>query len=160
MQANGVIYVIGGAVGATFYLEPSATEDIDIFVLLPTLPGSFFLELTPVYEYLKGRGSKVEGERILVGDWLVQFLRANGPLEREALDEAVHTDVEGVPTFVPRTEHLVALALRVGRAKDHARIIQFLEQNVVDLDKLNRILTRHGLLPTWEKFERRYLKEE
>ena len=54
----------------------------------------------------------------------------------------------------------MALALRVGRAKDHARIIQFLEQNVVDLDKLNRILTRHGLLPTWEKFERRYLKEE
>jgi len=109
MQANGVIggYVIGGAVGATFYLEPSATEDIDIFVLLPTLPGSFFLELTPVYEYLKGRGSKVEGERILVGDWLVQFLRANGPLEREALDEAVHTEVEGVPTFVPRAEHLV-----------------------------------------------------
>ena len=34
MQADGVIgqYAIGGAVGATFYLEPVATLDIDIFV--------------------------------------------------------------------------------------------------------------------------------
>jgi hypothetical protein len=32
MQAVGVIgrYAIGGAVGATFYLEPSATLDIDV----------------------------------------------------------------------------------------------------------------------------------
>lgn len=34
MQSDGVIgkYAIGGAVGATFYLEPAATLDIDIFV--------------------------------------------------------------------------------------------------------------------------------
>jgi len=34
MRAAGVIgrYAIGGAVGATFYLEPAATLDIDIFV--------------------------------------------------------------------------------------------------------------------------------
>jgi len=34
MQVEGVIgeYAIGGAVGATFYLEPFATLDIDIFV--------------------------------------------------------------------------------------------------------------------------------
>lgn len=33
MQADGVIerYAIGGAVGATFYLEPIATLDVDIF---------------------------------------------------------------------------------------------------------------------------------
>jgi hypothetical protein len=45
MQTDGVIdeYAIGGAVGATFYLEPSATEDVDIFVMLPTAPGSSLL---------------------------------------------------------------------------------------------------------------------
>ena len=34
MQADGFIgkYAIRGAVGATFYLEPSATLDIDLFV--------------------------------------------------------------------------------------------------------------------------------
>jgi len=37
MQADGVIrqYAIGGAVGATFYLEPAATVDLDVFVILP-----------------------------------------------------------------------------------------------------------------------------
>jgi len=45
MQTDGVIdeYAIGRAVGATFYLEPSATEDVDIFVMLPTAPGSSLL---------------------------------------------------------------------------------------------------------------------
>jgi len=37
MQSDGVIskYAIGGAVGATLYLEPSATLDIDVFAILP-----------------------------------------------------------------------------------------------------------------------------
>jgi hypothetical protein len=37
MQADGIIgkYAIGGAVGATFYLEPAATVDLDVFVMLP-----------------------------------------------------------------------------------------------------------------------------
>ena len=47
MQADGIVgkYAIGGAVGATFYLEPSATLDVDIFVVLPTAPGSFLTSL-------------------------------------------------------------------------------------------------------------------
>lgn len=42
MTADGIIerYAIGGAVGATFYLEPVATLDIDIFMRQ-------FLEDTP-----------------------------------------------------------------------------------------------------------------
>lgn len=38
MRTDGVIgkYAIGGAVGATFYLEPSATLDIDVFVSFQT----------------------------------------------------------------------------------------------------------------------------
>jgi hypothetical protein len=56
-------------------------------------------------------------------------------------------------------EHLVAIALETGRAKDFARIVQFLEQDAVDADKLNQILVRHGLLPKWERFKRKYLEE-
>ena len=39
MQSDGVIdkYAIGEAVGATFYLEPSATLDIDVFVSFGTV---------------------------------------------------------------------------------------------------------------------------
>jgi hypothetical protein len=52
MQTDGIIgkYAIGGAVGATFYLEPLATADVDIFVMLPTGPGSSLLSLAPIYE--------------------------------------------------------------------------------------------------------------
>jgi hypothetical protein len=34
MEKDGIIdrYAIGGAVGATFYLEPVATLDVDVFV--------------------------------------------------------------------------------------------------------------------------------
>lgn len=58
-----------------------------------------------------------------------------------------------------RAEHLVAIAIRTGRAKDHARILQFLEQNAVDRYKLDQVLTRHALVPKWELFESKYLKE-
>ena len=73
--------------------------------------------------------------------------------------EAVETDVEGVRTRVVTAEHLVAMALETGRAKDYARIVQFLEQDAVDKDKLNVTLLRHGLIPKWKKFESRYLRE-
>jgi hypothetical protein len=161
MLSDGVIgrYAIAGAVGATFYLEPLATADVGIFVMLPTAAGSSLLSLAPIYDYLKARGCRVEGERIVVGDWPVQFLPAHGALEQEALAQAVETEVEGVRTWVLGAEHLVAIALKAGRAKDHARIGQFLEQDAVDADKLNRILRRHELFDKWEKFERKYLGE-
>jgi hypothetical protein len=64
MQADGVIgkYAIGGAVGATFYLEPAATLDVGIFVSLPETRGGMLLTLTPIYDYLTQRGYKTEGE--------------------------------------------------------------------------------------------------
>jgi hypothetical protein len=74
-----------------------------------------------------------------------QFLPAHEDLECEALGKAVPIQVEGVPTtYVSSSEHLVALALQTGRAKDYARIVQFVEQEVVDPEQLNRILMRHG----------------
>ena len=161
MRADGIIgnYAIGGAVGATFYLDPSATLDVDVFVTLPVTPGDSLLSLSPIYEYLTARGGRVEAEYIVIGDWPVQFLPPSDALEREAIEEAIQTEVEEVTTWVMRAEHLVAIALRTGRAKDHARIVQFLEQNAVDRDKLERILTRYALTPKWERFKSRFLKD-
>ena len=161
MQADGIIgpYAIGGAVGATFYLEPFATVDIDIFVMLPTTQGSSLLSLSPIYDYLTKRGCKIDGERIVVGDWPVQFLLPHNPLEEEALAEAVATKVEGGRTHVLKAEHLLAIALQTGRAKDYARIVHFLEQEAVDLENLQQILGRHGLLTKWERFKNRQIEE-
>lgn len=160
MQADGVIgkYAIGGAVGATFYLEPAATVDLDIFVSLPAAPGGLLLSLAPVYEYLKSLGGKIEDEYIKIGGWPVQFLPPSNDLETEAVAEAIAATVDGVPTWVMTAEHLVAIALRTGRPKDHNRILQFVEQDAVNRKKLQRIIERNGLTEKWTEFERRYLK--
>jgi hypothetical protein len=152
MQADGVIglYAIGGAVAATL--------DVDIFVRLPAMPGSFLLSLSPIYEYLTARGHHVEREYIVIGNWPVQFLAPSSELELEAISQARETEVEGVRTRVMTAEHLVAIALQTGRAKDHARIVQFLEQDAVDRDKLRQVLASHELVPKWEQFERKYLE--
>jgi hypothetical protein len=158
MQADGVIgnYAIGGAVGAIFHLETFYTADLDIFVMLPSTLGSSLLSLSPIYEYLTARGCKVDGERIVIGDWPVQFLPPQGTLEQEALAEAVETEYDGIPTSVLSAEHLVAIALKTGRAKDYARIAMFLEQCAVNIEKLNSILSRHELLPKWQTFKNRH----
>jgi hypothetical protein len=161
LQADGVIgsYAIGGAVGATFYLEPSATLDVDIFVLLPTSDGSSLLSLAPIYDYLTLHGCKIQGEHVVIGSWPVQFLPPADKLEVEALQEASKVEVESVPTWVMTAEHLVAIALKTGRPKDFNRILQFLEHDAVDEDKLNHILLRHDLTDKWKKFKGKYLNE-
>ena len=161
MQAAGMVgkYAIGGAVGATFYLEPSATFDVDIFVVLPTGAASSLTSLAPIYEYLKRHGCREQGEHIVIGDWPVQFLPASNPLEEEALEHAVQADVEGIPTFVLSAEHLVAIALRTGRAKDYNRVLQFLDQANLNQTKLKAILGRHQLESKWDEFRRKYLAD-
>lgn len=159
MQTDGVIgkYAIGGAVGATFYLEPSATLDIDIFISLQNIAGSSLLTVSPIYGHLTARGYKTEGEYIVIEGWPVQFLPPGDALTEEALAQAVETEVEGVRTQVMTAEHLVAIALKTGRPKDFTRILQFIESGILDTNRLDPILSRHGLLEKWERFGRRFL---
>ena len=64
MQADGVIdrYAIGGAVAATFYLEPVDTLDVDVFITFKSEPGSLIVSPSPIFDYLKKFGCKMEGE--------------------------------------------------------------------------------------------------
>jgi hypothetical protein len=162
MQADGIIgsYAIGGAVGATFYLEPVATLDLDVFVLLSGTAGSALLSLTPIYEYLLPRGHRAEGEYIHIGGWPVQFLPPATALEEEAIAQAREVEVDGISVRVMSAEHLVAIALKVGRAKDYSRILQFIEAGSLDTATLDAILTRHALLAKWEQFGKRFLTDE
>jgi hypothetical protein len=95
-------------------------------------------------------GYKVEG-------WPVQFLPVASPLDEEALEQAIELDVAGPdePSLKARSlraEHVVAVALNLGRFKDLARIQAFLEQNAVDLRALKKVLERHNLMGAWTKF--------
>jgi hypothetical protein len=159
MEADGVIerYAIGGAVGATFYLEPVATLDIDIFVALEPARGRAIVTLKPIFDYLSARGGVVEGEAIVIAGWPVQFLPAATPLLEEALREAVERDVDGIKARVFTAEHLAAIALQTGRAKDKARLLQFIEEGALDTQRFQAILVRHKLVDAWARFERQFL---
>lgn len=65
--------------------------------------------------------------------------------------------MEGEPTRVFTAEHLAALALQTGRAKDKARLLQFVELGALDSNRFEAILKRHGLLEKWSQFERQFL---
>jgi len=161
MQADGVLadYAIGGAVGATFYLEPVATLDIDIFVSFHKKPGSPLLTVSPIYDYLTARGYKTRKEYIIIEGWPVQFLPPSDALGEEALTQAVETKLDGIRTWVMTAEHLVAIALKTGRAKDFSRILQFIETGVLNTNKLDQILKRHSLLAKWEDFGHKFLED-
>jgi len=164
MEAAGVIgrYAISGAVAAFNYVEAAVTEDLDILVAfdVETAKGSSgLISLTPIYSYLRSKGfEEHRKEGIVVGGWPVQFLPVADALDAEALAQAQEIEVkfgeiEGTAkTRVLRPEHLLAIALRVGRPKDLIRIAQFLEEEAVDTMVLCDILERHKLSESWRGY--------
>lgn len=159
MQADGVIerYAIGGAVGATFYLEPLATLDVDIFVTFESATGSRVVSPQRIYDYLTAHGGTIEREYVVIEGWPVQFLPPGTPLVEEGLKESVVRDVDGTPARVFTAEHLAAIALQTSRARDKARLLQFIESGVLNATSFQAILARHGLVAAWQKFERQFL---
>jgi len=159
MQLDGTIsdYAIGEAVGATFYLEPVATLDVDIFITFRAEPGQLLLNPQPIFDYLTARGCTMQGEYVVIAGWPVQFLPPPSPLVEEALGHAVTVDVEGTPARVFTAEYLAAIALQTGRAKDKARLLQFVEEGRLDPALLQKILGSHQLDGAWQKFQRQFL---
>jgi hypothetical protein len=161
MRDEGVIgqYAIGGAVAATFYVEPAATFDIDVFVGLKSSPGQAIVTLDPIYDYLvRNRRFQIRGEHIVILDWQVQFLPSHGsPLLEEALAQAVEKDVEGMTVRVFTPEHLAAIALKSGRAKDKLRLVQFFEEHVIDEPRFSSIIERNGLVDRWDVFRKQIM---
>jgi len=144
LVSAGVIkdYALGGALAAIYYVEPFTTYDADIFFIPATedLTGG----IPQIYEALRAKGWKVEGDHLLLRNFPVQFLAAHG-LTEEAVKEALPLNYQGVATKLFRPEHIIAIAASVGRLKDLARIEQVMEQADVDKNLLETILKRHKL---------------
>lgn len=167
MEADGVIgrYAIAGAIAAYNYIEPTVTEDLDILVSFetgPSRPRAGLITLAPVLSYLKSKGyGEFRKEGVLIEGWPVQFLPVANDLDAEAIEQAQDVEIKidqsqgSVRTRVLRPEHLVAIALRVGRPKDSIRIIQFLEAGVTNVQRLCEVLDRHHLADAWRAFCRR-----
>jgi hypothetical protein len=151
LEREGVLkrYAIGGAMGALFYVEPFTTFDLDVFVIVPQPEGAVLYTLDPLYRRLEAMGFHAEKECVIIDQVPVQFLPAYNPLLEEALQDAVDVVYEDVPTRVLSAEHLVAVSVQTGRAKDRMRIPMFQEANVLNIDKLQAILHRHVLMERW-----------
>ena len=147
---EGIIerYAIGGAVGATFYIEPSAIQDVDVFVVF----NQPILSLAPIYAYFTARGAVVQDEHLTIADWPVQFLPSTTPLVEDALAHAVGMSVDGQSVAVLSQEHLAAIALETGRMKDKIRLAQFLESPTFDRARFQTFTERFGLTDKWMRF--------
>lgn len=142
--------------GATFCLEPVATLDIDVFVAFREGVAQPPTSLPPIYSHLTSHGYKVDGEYIMVEGWPVQFLPPFNALVAEALARAAETEVEGVKVRVMTAEHLTAIALQTGRAKNLARVFLLIESGLLDTANLEDILQRHGLHDKWLRFSDKF----
>jgi hypothetical protein len=156
MLEAGVVrdYAVFGAVAQMRYTQAVATFDADILVAVPQ-PDALDV-LAPLYSFCEERGYSPEGEAIRVGDWPVQFIPAFSPLTEEAMAEAETAELEGVLLRVVRADYLACIALSVGRAKDHARVLALRESGAVSDEAIQDLAARHGLTVHWRAFRERF----
>jgi hypothetical protein len=154
LEKDGIIghYAIGGAMAATFYVEPFTTFDLDVFVVLAQKGDSPLLSLTPIYQALHEMGYSDDKECVMVEGVPVQFLPAYNALLEEALAQAPEVPYEDLRTRILSAEHLAAVAVQTGRGKDRSRVQMFLDAGVLDMKKLSDILSRYGLENKWKKW--------
>jgi hypothetical protein len=133
---------LGGALAAIYYVEPFTTYDADIF-FVPSDKG-LSAGIPAIYSLLRSQGWQTEQEHLLLHGFPVQFLAASG-LTQEAVRQAEQIEYQGVTARVFRVEHIVAIAVSVGRAKDLARIEQILQQADIDKTYLEEVLQRYKL---------------
>ncbi len=157
MRQAGVVTAcaVFGATAQMRYTEPVATFDVDVLVLVPDTDRLDVLG--PLCDFCRRRGHEPQGEAIRVGEWPVQLVPAWDTLTREAVEQADTVDYEGVPLRVVRASHLAVIALGVGRAKDHARILALLESGSVTAPDIAGLAARHGLEQSWLRFAARFL---
>ena len=154
LVTEGVVenYAIGGAVGAACYIEAVRTEDVDAFVCLKRQM-SPFVSLSPLYEALTKMGGIVEREYVRFGAWPLQILTDANELIAEAIEQAQTQDFDGIPVRVFLPEHLCAIALQTGRTKDYLRVVMFLDEDAVNVEKLKLLVARFELKGRWEKVQ-------
>lgn len=147
MRDEGLVtsYAIGGATAVLFYVEPTRTYDLDVFVTLPSGSAASLASLSAVYEWAARRGIEIQGEHLMIEGVPVQLLPAYNALVEQAVATARVHDYEGVPVRVVDPDHLVALALQAGGARRRERAWHLLQFGGVDRQRLRTILETHAI---------------
>ena len=152
-------YAIGGAIAALRWVEPFFTQDLDIFVILEEQTNEKgLILLSPIYEYLKKKGYIWEKHWVVIEGVPVDIFPADA-LEKQAIEEAMEIEYEGVKTKVIIPEYLIALFLRANREKDKRKIQMLLDQVEIDTAKLNKILVEYELEEKFLEFRKKYYEK-
>jgi hypothetical protein len=151
MLARNVIenYALGGALAVTFYTEPIATQDVDIFFQVKEAESDLMI-LAPIYDYLTRKGYAAKAEHIIIEGLPIQFLPVFNDLMNAAVENANEFELEDTTIRVMSPEYLAAIMLDTGRTKDYLRIEMFLQNDLIDFGKLEKILRQHDLSAKWE----------
>lgn len=163
MQSANIIekFAIGGAFAAILHNEAISTIDLDIFFLFKEKSDSLILPLHKIYDFAAAKGFKFDHEFINIHGWLVQFVEAShNDLWKEAIENADIIKIGSFEVLLIGREHLVAMWLFAGRAKDFEKIGKFWEAKILNETKLSNILQRHDLIAKWHKAKRRFADEE
>ena len=78
-------YAIGGGIASLFYIEPIATFDLDIFVILPESE-EVLLSLSPLYDWLIEKKYKLVKEHIIIEGIPVQEAEISSALLKTILN--------------------------------------------------------------------------
>jgi hypothetical protein len=151
-------YAIGGGIAALFYIEPVATFDLDIFIVLPE-SSSPLISLSPVYSWFSDRGYKPSQEQIVIEGIAVQFIPVFNDLVKEGVLDAVEKKYGNTSTWVLKPEYLIALMLQTYRSKDKERLGKFLQETTIDYPLLDSILQKHNLKEVFKTFKGHYYEQ-
>ncbi len=156
MFQKGILkdYAIGGAVATIYYTEPFATKDVDVFFIPPEKDK--LILLTPFYDFLLKKGYRTYKEYIMIAGTPVQFIPSTDELEKEAVKNAILVKYKKMEVKIFRAEYLIAIFLKVFRAKDREKLIKLLDQTKIDKNYLSEILKRHNLDKKFEDFLKKY----
>jgi len=155
MVRDGVIdrYAVVGTIGAMFYMEPLDTKDFDVMVILSPQDRVGPIVGVRMIEYISARGYPWRGQAVVIGGVPVDFIPASPGLDEEAVEHAVTATYQEEDVLVARPEHLLAIALNVGRRKDFLKASMLLEQAPLDESFLDSIIARYGLERQFKKLE-------
>jgi hypothetical protein len=114
------------------------------------------VSLSPLYEWLKGKGYRLQKEQVIIEGIPVQFIPVYNELVKEGVLHAVERIYGSIKTFVLRPEYLIAIMLQASRPKDIERLLRFFEEAEVSDEKLDSVLSKHNLKETYNNFRKKY----
>jgi len=150
---EGVVegYAVCGGTGALFYAETLRTYDIDIFVV--TEQKGLPADVSPIYNWARGRGYEVRGEHLIIHGVPVQVLDASAGMEREAVQSANIFDYDGVPVPVVRPEYLVLFYAQARGRNRIARALDLLAVANPDVELIEEVVARYDLESAWGRLK-------